>query len=127
MTLGEIGTTVTIRKIIVVTLSDLAPHRGHHLLIHLQTHLHLQQHRWEPLPILSQLETATHRKQKRHIQSHNTTRMTSTSTNWFSAAEGPARTRCITELGSDRTVSIRMELDHPTKLIFNNFIDEMFS
>ena len=44
-----------------------------------------------------------------------------------SAAEDPARTRCITELGSDHTVSIRMELDHSTKLMFNNFIDEMFN
>ena len=44
-----------------------------------------------------------------------------------SAAEDPNRTRCITELGSDHTVSIRMELDHPTKLLFNNFVDEMFN
>jgi len=72
-----------IRKIIVVTLFDLAPHQGRDLPIHLQTHLHLQRHRWELLPIVSQLETATHRKQMRHIQSPHTTRMTSTSTNWF--------------------------------------------
>ena len=45
----------------------------------------------------------------------------------MSAAEDPARTRCITELSSDHTVSIRMELDQATKLMFNNFIDEMFN
>ena len=44
-----------------------------------------------------------------------------------SAAEDPLRTRCVTELSSSHTVSIRMELDHSTKILFNNFIDEMFN
>ena len=42
------------------------------------------------------------------------------------AAEDPNRIRCVTELGSSHVVSLRTELDHPTKILFNNFIDEMF-
>ena len=43
------------------------------------------------------------------------------------AAEDPNRTRCVTELGSSHVVHLRTELDHPTKILFNNFIDEMFN
>ena len=42
------------------------------------------------------------------------------------AAEDPNRTRCVTELGSSHVVSVRTELDHSTKILYNNFIDEMF-
>ena len=45
----------------------------------------------------------------------------------ISAAEDPLRTRCVTELSSDYTVPIRMELDQATEILFNNFIDEMFN
>ena len=83
MTLGELGTIVTIQKTIVVTHIDPDPRRDHHLLIHLQTHRHPQQHHSEPWPIVSQMATAKHLTQQRHIQSHNSTRMTSTSTNLF--------------------------------------------
>jgi len=43
------------------------------------------------------------------------------------AAEDPFRTRCVTELGSSHVVSLRTELDNPTKILYNNFIDEMFN
>ena len=43
------------------------------------------------------------------------------------AADDPNRTRCVTELGSSHVVSIRTELDNPTKILYNNFIDEMFN
>ena len=43
------------------------------------------------------------------------------------AAEDPFRTRCVTELGSSNVVSLRTELDNPTKILYNNFIDEMFN
>ena len=42
------------------------------------------------------------------------------------AAEDPNRIRCVTELGSSHVVSLRTELDHSTKILYNNFIDEMF-
>ena len=38
----------------------------------------------------------------------------------------PNRVRCVTELGSSHVVSIRTELDNPTKILYKNFIDEMF-
>jgi hypothetical protein len=44
-----------------------------------------------------------------------------------SAAADPDRVRCVTELGSSHVVSIRTELDNPTQILYNNFIDEMFS
>ena len=43
------------------------------------------------------------------------------------AAVDPERIQCVTELGSSHVVSIRTELDNPTKLLYNNFIDEMFN
>jgi hypothetical protein len=43
------------------------------------------------------------------------------------AADDPNRTRCVTELGSSHVVSLRTELDHPTKILYNTFIDEMFN
>ena len=44
-----------------------------------------------------------------------------------SAAADPDRVRCVTELGSSHVVSIRTELDNPAKILYNNFIDEMFN
>ena len=43
------------------------------------------------------------------------------------AAEDPNRVRCMTELGRDHTVPLRTELDQPTRLLFNNFVGEMFN
>ena len=43
------------------------------------------------------------------------------------AAVDPERVRCVTELGSSHVVSIRTKLDNPTKILYNNFIDEMFN
>ena len=45
----------------------------------------------------------------------------------ISAAEDPHRVRCLTELDPDHTVSLRTVLDQPTKILFNNFVDEMFT
>ena len=45
----------------------------------------------------------------------------------LSAAEDPQRVRCLTELDHDHIVSLRTELDQPTKILFNNFVDEMFN
>ena len=45
----------------------------------------------------------------------------------LSAAEDPQRVRCLTELDRDHIVSLRTELDQPTKILFNNFVDEMFN
>ena len=45
----------------------------------------------------------------------------------ISAAADPQRVRCLTELDPDHTVSLRTVLDQPTKILFNNFVDEMFS
>jgi hypothetical protein len=45
----------------------------------------------------------------------------------LSAAEDPQRVRCLTELDHDHVVSLRTELDQPTKILFNNFVDEMFN
>ena len=43
------------------------------------------------------------------------------------AANDPNRVRCLTELDPGHTVSLRTTLDQPTKLLFNNFVDEMFN
>ena len=43
------------------------------------------------------------------------------------AAVDPERVRCVTELGSSHVVSIRTKLDNPTKILYKNFIDEMFN
>jgi len=45
----------------------------------------------------------------------------------LAAAEDPQRVRCLTELDHDHVVSLRTELDQPTKILFNNFVDEMFN
>ena len=46
---------------------------------------------------------------------------------YLEAARDPLRTRCLTELGPDHSVSLRMELDQPAKILFNQFVDEMFT
>ena len=43
------------------------------------------------------------------------------------AAADPHRVRCLTELDPNHTVPLRTVLDQPTKILFNNFVDEMFS
>jgi len=44
-----------------------------------------------------------------------------------SAADDPLRVRCLTELDQDYTVSLRTVLDNPTRILFNSFVDEMFT
>ena len=43
------------------------------------------------------------------------------------AANDPLRVRCLTELDPGYTVSLRTTLDQPNKILFNNFVDEMFN
>ena len=43
------------------------------------------------------------------------------------AANDPHRVRCLTELDPSYTVPLRMTLTQPEKLLFNNFVDEMFA
>ena len=43
------------------------------------------------------------------------------------AAADPHRVRCLTQLDPNHTVPLRTVLDQPTKILFNNFVDEMFS
>ena len=43
------------------------------------------------------------------------------------AANDPHRVRCLTELDPSHTVPLRMTLTQPEKLLFNNFVDEMFA
>ena len=43
------------------------------------------------------------------------------------AANDPQRVRCLTELDPDYTVPLRTTLNQPNKLLFNNFVDEMFN
>ena len=43
------------------------------------------------------------------------------------AANDPHRVRCLTELDPSHTVPLRITLNQPEKLLFNNFVDEMFT
>ena len=43
------------------------------------------------------------------------------------AANDPHRVRCLTELDPSHTVPLRTTLTQPEKLLFNNFVDEMFA
>jgi hypothetical protein len=43
------------------------------------------------------------------------------------AANDPLRVRCLTELDPDYTVPLRTTLNQQNKLLFNNFVDEMFN
>lgn len=46
---------------------------------------------------------------------------------YISAAQDSNRVRCLTELPPTHSVSLRTTLDQPTKLLFNQFVDEMFN
>ena len=43
------------------------------------------------------------------------------------AAKDPLRVRCLTELDPNYTVPLRTTLNQQNKLLFNNFVDEMFN
>ena len=43
------------------------------------------------------------------------------------AAADPERVLCVAELDPSHSVQLQTTLDHPTRLLFNNFIDEMFT
>ena len=43
------------------------------------------------------------------------------------AAADPERVLCVAELDPSHSLQLQTTLDHPTRLLFNNFIDEMFT
>ena len=130
MTLGAIGPTATIQQTTIATPPDPDPLWDHHLLNHHQTHLHTQQHHLKPLGAVafrlpdgdSETSDAAEAFSISQFDKHDIE-----VSELISAAEDPQRVRCLTELDPDHTVSLRTVLDQPTKILFNNFVDEMFS
>ena len=116
MTPGARGTTATILTTTITAQLDPDLLWDHHHLIHHQIHQHTQQHHLEPWP--SVFRTVTISKfDKNDIELSEL----------VEAANDPQRVRCLTELDPDYTVPLRTTLNQPNKLLFNNFVDEMFN
>ena len=127
MTLGAIGTTATIQQTTIVALLDPDPLWDHHRLTHHQTHQQTQQHHLEPWPSVYLMVTAKTSDAAEAFSISQFDKNDIELNELVEAANDPHRVRCLTELDPGHTVSLRTTLDQPTKLLFNNFVDEMFN
>ena len=127
MTLGANGTTATILQTTIAAPLDLDPLLDHHHLIHHQIHQQKQQHQLEPCPFVYLTVKVKTRMQRRLSLFPNSTKMTSNSVNLWKLPmihivydASPSWTP-VTQYPSALT------LNQPEKLLFNNFVDEMFT